>query len=172
MEGKFEDVDEVNRQYSRFNAQGTQLKVRLLPPPDNEVIPDDDNEVIPNDDDNEVIPNDDDNDFIPDDENVVIPDDDNEIIPDPITHFESCVGALFENALKNIGDSDMVGLVIQNENNEKDKPIGFSFRRNDQLSVEVIWKLFEKVAQSNSKFNAPSDRYSALRRNSARARKG
>jgi hypothetical protein len=46
----------------------------------------------------------------------------------------------------------MVGVVIQNQNN--DKPIGFSFRRKDQLSVEVICKLFEKVAQSNAKFNA------------------
>jgi ribosome-associated translation inhibitor RaiA len=46
----------------------------------------------------------------------------------------------------------MVGLVIQNEN--KDKPIGFSFRRKDQLFVEVIWNLFEKAAQYNAKLNA------------------
>jgi hypothetical protein len=51
------------------------------------------------------------------------------------------VGALFEYALKNIEDSDMVGVVIRNE--IKDKSIGFSFRRKDQLSVEVIWNLFE-----------------------------
>jgi hypothetical protein len=62
------------------------------------------------------------------------------------------VSALFEYALRNLKDSDMVGVDIQNEN--KDKPTGFSFRRKDQLSVEVIWKLFEKVAQSNAKFNA------------------
>jgi hypothetical protein len=37
---------------------------------------------------------------------------------------------------------------------QKDKPIGFSFRRKDQLSVVVISKLYEKVAQSNAKFNA------------------
>jgi hypothetical protein len=54
------------------------------------------------------------------------------------------VSALFEYALKGIENSDMVGVVVQNEN--KDKPIGFSFRRNDLLSVEVILKLFEKVA--------------------------
>jgi hypothetical protein len=41
MEGKFEVLDEVNRQYRRFNAPGTQFKLRLLTPPD-----DDDNEVI------------------------------------------------------------------------------------------------------------------------------
>jgi hypothetical protein len=62
------------------------------------------------------------------------------------------VSALFEYALKNIEDSHMVGVVIRNKN--KDKPIGFSFRRKDQLSVEVIWKLFEKVAQTNRKLNA------------------
>jgi hypothetical protein len=54
--------------------------------------------------------------------------------------------------LKNIEVSDMVGFVIQNEN--KEKPFGLSFSRKDQLSVEVIWKLFEKVAQSNAKYNA------------------
>jgi hypothetical protein len=52
----------------------------------------------------------------------------------------------------------MVGLVIHHENSEgtgqKYKPIGFSFRRRDQLSYGVIWRLFEKVAQSNSRFNA------------------
>jgi hypothetical protein len=68
------------------------------------------------------------------------------------------VNALFDYASKNIEDADMVGLSIVNENSEektqKDKPIGFSFRRIDQLSVEVIWKLFEKVAQSKAKLNA------------------
>jgi hypothetical protein len=53
-----------------------------------------------------------------------------------------------------VEDTDIVAYVIQNENTQNDKPIGFSFRRKDQLSVEVIWKLFEKVAQSNAKFKA------------------
>jgi hypothetical protein len=131
MEGKFEVLEEVNWPYERFRAQGTLLKLRLLPPP--EVIPDDDSKAIPDDDSEVILDND----------NEVTRDDDNEFSPDPITHFESCVGALFEYELKNIEDSDMVGLVIQNQNN--DKPIGFSFRRKDQLSVEVIWKLFDKV---------------------------
>jgi hypothetical protein len=46
------------------------------------------------------------------------------------------VGALFEYALKNIEHSDLLGVVIQKEN--KDEPIGFIFRRKNQLSVEVI----------------------------------
>jgi hypothetical protein len=48
----------------------------------------------------------------------------------------------------------MVGVTISNEVNEQDKPIGISFRRKDQLSEEVIWSMFEKVAQSNARFNA------------------
>jgi hypothetical protein len=70
-----------------------------------------------------------------------------EVIPDPITRFESCVDSLLGYALKNIEDSDVVD-VIRNENNEentqKDKPIGFSFRRKDQLSVEIILKLLKR----------------------------
>jgi hypothetical protein len=41
MEDKFEILDEVNRQYRRFNAEGTQLKVLLLPlssPTDDETV--------------------------------------------------------------------------------------------------------------------------------------
>ena len=48
----------------------------------------------------------------------------------------------------------MVGVTISNEVNEQDKPIGISFRRKDQLSEEVSWSMFEKVAQSNATFNA------------------
>jgi hypothetical protein len=112
MEDKFEIIKEVVRQYRKFNAEGTQLKVQLLPPPD-------------------------------------------ETVTNPVTHFETSMNALFNYALRNADDSDMVGLVIHHEGTgQKDKPIRFSFRRRDQLSSEVIWRLFEKVAQSNSRFNA------------------
>jgi hypothetical protein len=60
---------------------------------------------------------------------------------------------LFKFALKNVEDTDMVGILIQNKNTQKE-PIGFSFRRKDQLCMEVIWKLFVKLAQSNAIFNA------------------
>jgi hypothetical protein len=110
MDGKFKVLDEIKRKYRHFNAQGIQLKVRLLPPP--------------------VEGN-----------------------PDPISHFESSVNS-FGYALQNIEDSDMVGLVIQNENTQKDKSVWFVFRRKDKLSVEVIWNLFKKVVQFNAKFNA------------------
>ena len=38
--------------------------------------------------------------------------------------------------------------------NQNDKPIGISFRRRDQLSADVIWSMFGKDSQSNSRFNA------------------
>jgi hypothetical protein len=65
------------------------------------------------------------------------------------------MNALFDYTLRNVDDSDMVGLVIHHRGTgQKDKPISYSFRRRHQLSPEVIWRLFEKVAQSNSRFNA------------------
>jgi hypothetical protein len=65
--------------------------------------------------------------------------DDDEGVTDPITNFKTSMNALFDYALRNVADRDMVGLVIQHENSEgisrKNKPIGFSFRRKDQLSL-------------------------------------
>ena len=48
----------------------------------------------------------------------------------------------------------MVGLTIRNEVNIQDKAIGISFRRKDQLPEQVIWSVFNKVAQLNARFNA------------------
>jgi len=48
----------------------------------------------------------------------------------------------------------MVGMTIKNQENQNDKSIGISFRQRDQLSAQVIWMVFEKVSQSNSRFNA------------------
>jgi hypothetical protein len=64
------------------------------------------------------------------------------------------VSDLFEHALQDIGDADMVGITIHNEINQNDWPIGISFRRKDQLSGDVISSVFEKVAQSIARFNA------------------
>ena len=61
---------------------------------------------------------------------------------------------VIEHALRDVEDSDVVGMTIQNQVNQNDKPIGISFRRKDQLSAEVIWSVFEKVSQSISTFNA------------------
>ena len=59
-----------------------------------------------------------------------------------------------EHALQNYDDSDMVGLSIRNEFNMRDETIGISFRRKDQLSTDVILNVWQKVTQSNSRFNA------------------
>jgi len=73
---------------------------------------------------------------------------------DPVGHFLDSVNELFEYALQDMSESDMVGITIQNQLNQNDKPIGISFRRKDQLSGEVIWSVFKKVSQSNARFNA------------------
>ena len=53
---------------------------------------------------------------------------------DAVTHFQASVTDLFDYALRNCRDSDMVGLKIRNEVNIQNKVIGISFRRKDQLS--------------------------------------
>ena len=69
---------------------------------------------------------------------------------DPVSHFLASVNDLFDHALSDVDDSDMVGIAIRNQVNENDNPIGISFRRKDQLSGDVIWSVFERVSQSNS----------------------
>jgi len=108
---RFTIDSETNRQYSRFNARGTELTVRLLPP----VVGDN---------------------------------------SDAVTHFQASENDLFDYALRNVGDSDMVVVTVHNEVNLLDKAIGISFRRKDQLSEEVIWSVFSKVAQSKARYNA------------------
>ena len=72
----------------------------------------------------------------------------------PGTHFQASVTELLDYAVRDCRDSDMVGITIRNTVNMQDRAIGISFRRKDQLSENVIWSLFEKVAQSNARFNA------------------
>jgi len=109
MARRIEIEDTMKRQYRRYNAVGTQLTVRLLPPADNS---------------------------------------------DPVGHFLASVKELFDYVLQDVSDEDMVGITIKNQVNQNDKPIGISFRRKDQLSGEVVWSIFEKVSQSNARFNA------------------
>jgi hypothetical protein len=74
--------------------------------------------------------------------------------PKPMSHILASVSDLFEHALQNCDDSDMVGITISNDENVQNKAIGISFRRRDQLTPYVIWSVFGKVAQSNARFNA------------------
>jgi hypothetical protein len=70
------------------------------------------------------------------------------------SHFLASVPDLFEHALQNCDDTDIVGITISNEENVQNKMIGICFRRKDQLTPDVIWSVFGKVAQSNARFNA------------------
>jgi len=74
--------------------------------------------------------------------------------PNPMSHFLDSVTELFEYALRDIDDSDMVGITVSNEVELTDRAIWISFRRKDQITGHVILSVFEKVAQSNVRFNA------------------
>jgi len=78
---------------------------------------------------------------------------------DPVGHFLASVKQPFKYALQDVSDIDMVGIIIQNEVNQNEKLIGISFTVKDKLSGEVIWSVFEKVSQSNSRFT-PWKRFS------------
>ena len=62
---------------------------------------------------------------------------------------------VFEHALRDVDDSDTVGIRTQNQVNQNDKPIGIGFRRKDRCSGDVTRSIFERVSQSNSRFIAP-----------------
>ena len=93
---RFTIEEQQTRLYRRFNAQGKQITVRLLPPPEGQ------------------------------DSN-------------PMSHFLDSVTELFVYALRDVEDSDMVGIKISNEVEVKERAIGISFRRRDQITGDVIW---------------------------------
>ena len=53
---------------------------------------------------------------------------------DSVTHFLASVNDLFEHTLRDVDAADMVGIMIRNQVNENDKPIGISLRR------PAIWR--------------------------------
>ena len=57
----------------------------------------------------------------------------------PMSHFLDSVTELFVYALRDVEDSDMVGIKISNEVEVKERAIGISFRRRDQITGDVIW---------------------------------
>ena len=64
---------------------------------------------------------------------------------DHVRYFLASLNDLFRHTLQNLSESDMVGITIQIRENQNDKPIGISFRRNDQLAADVILSLVQKV---------------------------
>jgi hypothetical protein len=73
---------------------------------------------------------------------------------DPVNHYLSSKNDLFEHVLQGVAHSDMVGVAIRNDDKHNDRAVAISFRRRDQLSADVIWSVFQRVAQSNARFNA------------------
>jgi hypothetical protein len=71
----------------------------------------------------------------------------------PMSQFLATVTEMFDYALRVCYDSDMVGITISNEDNVQDRGIGISFRRKNEITGDVIWSVFENVAQSNARFN-------------------
>ena len=61
---------------------------------------------------------------------IITPTDNN----DTVRNFLASVNDIFEYALNNVSDSDMVGITIQKQVNQNDKHTGISFSRKDQLS--------------------------------------
>jgi hypothetical protein len=59
----------------------------------------------------------------------------------PVDNFLASVNELFEYALQNVGDGDMIGFMIRNEINQKEKTFGLAFRRKDQIYGKVIWSV-------------------------------
>ena len=47
---------------------------------------------------------------------------------DPVANFLASVNDLFQHALRDVDDTDMVTITIQNQMNQNDKPIGINFR--------------------------------------------
>ena len=74
---------------------------------------------------------------------------------DPVSHFLASMYELLRHALQNLSEIYMVGITIQNRENQNVKPIGISFRRKDQVAADVILSLVRKVSKSNARFKAP-----------------
>jgi hypothetical protein len=56
--------------------------------------------------------------------------------------------------MENVDDDDMFGITIHNDVNWSNKPVGFSFRRKEQISSDGIWKVCDKVSQYNFIFKS------------------
>jgi hypothetical protein len=72
----------------------------------------------------------------------------------PIAYFRECMEEILKISLLNVEANDMVGMLKKNTVNSVDKPIGISFRRRDQISVDVIMSVVERVCHSNANFKS------------------
>jgi len=65
---------------------------------------------------------------------------------DPVNYFLASANDLFDNAIQNVSNSDMVEINIQNQVKQNNKLVGISFKQKDQLCGEVLWSVFEKFS--------------------------
>jgi hypothetical protein len=71
---------------------------------------------------------------------------------EPTSYLRECITGLTNYLVDRVPDRDMVGLTIRNTENVKDKVVGISLRRRDQLKPDVVWDVLRKVIQSNARF--------------------
>lgn len=67
-------------------------------------------------------------------------------------HIANSVNEPFEYSLCHLQLSDMVDISIHNADNQQDMPIRLIFSRRDQISRDVLYGVFEKVMQSNTRY--------------------
>jgi hypothetical protein len=70
----------------------------------------------------------------------------------PTSYLWECITGLNNYLVDYVPDTDVVGLTIRNTENVKDKVVGISLRRRDQLKPDVVWDVLGKVIQSNARF--------------------
>jgi hypothetical protein len=71
---------------------------------------------------------------------------------EPTSYLQECITRLTNYLVDQVPDRDTVGLTIRNTENVKDKVVGISLRRRDQLKPDVVWDVLGKVIQSNARF--------------------
>ena len=76
---------------------------------------------------------------------------------EPTAYFKEYITSLTNYLVDDVRDRDLVSLRIRNTENVRDKVVGISFRRRDQLKPDVVWSILGKVVQSNARFGL-SDR--------------
>jgi hypothetical protein len=56
----------------------------------------------------------------------------------PVKNFLTSTNDVFEHAIQDVRDGDMIVMAIRNDVSRNDRSIGISFRRRDQLCDDVI----------------------------------
>lgn len=69
----------------------------------------------------------------------------------PFDQLHKGLDSILSYGLRDIPAEDKVGLLIHNES-APDRPVVVSFRHKDQMSIDVVWGVLNKVLQSNATF--------------------